>query len=114
MKTLFAVLALLLIACASPNEPIEYNQFAAGDTFPQLSNLPLGGDNWPPEGHWCNNPVVCFICYQSIGARDHDGDGIAEDILKDWMEEGYSLPSEPPVPFQGFPPITGGGEWMPR
>lgn len=112
MKYFTFALALFLVACRGPNEPSQYQQFAKGDTFPQMSNLPIGSDDWPPPGHFCSNPIVCFVCYQGINARDHDGDGIAEDFLKDFMDNNFNPPYPPPDPFDGFPPLPGGGEWM--
>ena len=112
MKRLLLVIAFAVIACASPNDPSEYNQFAAGDTFPQLSNLPLGGDDWewrPPHVHGA--AFVCWLCVQTYGQRDHNGDGIMDDFLRDFPQEGVSVP-EVPAPSEGFPPLAGGGEWM--
>lgn len=109
MKRFTLALVVLVLACSSPGDPVEFNQFAAGDTFPQMSNLPLGGDGWPPPGHFCNNPVVCFICYQSIGERDHDGDGFYDRTEYQYPDDN---PQPPPLPENPFGPFPGGGEWM--
>lgn len=105
MRYLLITIAVLALSCTNPSDPVEYNQFAAGDTFPQLSNLPMGGDeNWPPPGHLHMGPFVCWTCAQTIGYRDHDGDGFNDRTNQaegSWPEV---RPPPPPVEFQPLPP----------
>ena len=113
MRYLILVVALFLIACRGPYGPSEFSQFAEGDTFPQLSNLPLGGDDWEwrhPHAH--STAFICWICVQTFGQRDHNGDGIMDDFLRDFPQESVNVP-QPTVPVEDlFGPYWGGGEWM--
>ena len=99
----FILVAALFLACASPNEPSEFQQFALADSIASWVEAaltePAPADSiaadWPPPGHFCGNPIWCPTCWGSIGARDHDGDGIKEDLLRDHPQEGASIPPNP-------------------
>ncbi len=102
MFKLFIIIAALGLAlgCERPTEP-EFTPeviWTMESVF-EITPVDTVDGDWNPLDHLHSGPIVCWICVNAYGQRDHDGDGIAEDAVRDHPQEGASNPPQPPQPI---------------